>query len=194
MAIVAQNESFAAEIRAIKAGLMEFRKTVQTKVLRRAMSKGLTIVRKGVRKRIPAKYKDARRSIGSSLSKNLREAITIGRVGTGVGMKRKRQDSVNQSLKKSRFKRKDKKKQKIRGVGISPNNIHWFILGTKGRTHKGGKSTGAMDPVFPDVVVGGLRDTQSAAMKAITTEARRLTLIEGYRLREKQAAKIAAKP
>lgn len=112
---------------------------------RSGVSKGGRVAAKAIKQRIPGRYKDARRAIGSRLLKKdeVKGDEIAAKVGGGVG--------------KSRAKQKDRSGRD--GVGLSKANIHWAILGTDERFWKtpvvGGKNphpTGRMPPILAGVV------------------------------------------
>lgn len=191
MAIGMQTHKLEAQIKALKVGIQQFKKGTQNRITRRVIGKGMTVIRKGIRGKVPPKYKDIKRLVGARLAKRIGQTISVGKVGVGVGIKKARAKKINESLAKSRFKRKEKKGKKSSGVGIAPENVHWWILGTKGRQHKSGKSTGTMPPQVPDIVRDGFSSSYQSALRVIIEESRRLILIEGYRIRQKMKQALA---
>lgn len=119
---------------------------VSNKVARSTLRKGGSIGAKAVRKEIPSLQKSARKAIGHSVKKG-KAGITEAKIGT-TG---KRTSSSKRTKKHSG------------GVGITKNNIHWYLLGTAKRRHKSGKNTGAMPG--NDAVSKGILKSRSA-MKA----------------------------
>lgn len=93
---------------------------------------------------------EARKSIGSRFTApkmGKRRGIKEAKVGFSVGKAGK----AVKRAKAARGKRLAKGKGGGKGVGISAQNIHWFVLGTAERQHKSGHPTGKIDPVFEDV-------------------------------------------
>ena len=89
---------------------------------------GLNEYKKAIKQEVPVRVRPA---IASRLKKNRRTGIYEGKAGGGVGAKRNG---------------RNKTPRKRRGVGISKNNVHWYLLGTKGRRTKRGRYTGVMPP------------------------------------------------
>lgn len=124
---------------------------------RSGLSKGMTIIARGIRKEVPPKMKSVKKTIGQRFvtdkDKNakLAKGTFAAKVGLGVGKKTKSN------------KERDPKKP---GVGISKENVHWWELGTKQRKAKSGRSTGRM-PMGSPVVQKGFFATRSQARKAI---------------------------
>lgn len=96
---------------------------------RAGLNKGARLSAKKIKAEIPSKQKSIRKAIGSSGAKKQANGITTAKAGAGVGKRTKAVDRANKP-----------------GVGISKQNIHWWVLGTNQRTRKGGGSTGAMPP------------------------------------------------
>lgn len=116
------------------------RKT-RNKVARAALSKGASIGAKAVKKEIPSLAKSVRKSIGHSVKKG-RNGVTEAKFGAA-------------GKRKSSLKRN---KSHSGGVGISKQNVHWYLLGTSVRSHKSGKSVGSM-PAQGAVTKGASRAT-----------------------------------
>lgn len=125
---------------------------------RSGLSKGMTIIARGIRKSIPPKLKSVKKTVGQRFitdkDKNakLPKGVFGAKVGLGVG-------------KKTKPKQERESKP---GVGIAKENIHWWELGTKERKWKtiSGQSTGKM-PKGPPVVREGFHATKSEARRAI---------------------------
>lgn len=92
---------------------------------------------KVIKSRMASRYKDARKSIGWRMrkaSENPKNIISA-KAGAGVGFRGKRRKTFLASQAKRRQGRK--------GVGTSPQNIHWWFLGTTDRRQKStGRFTG----------------------------------------------------
>lgn len=163
--------------------LAELKESAANKLLRPAVGKALRIIAKSIRQQVPAKYKDAKRAIGSKFGKAKKKGQVIAKAGSGVGIKFKK-------IAKQQEKRQFKKK-KTGGVGISAANIHWFILGTtdrqtgyKSRRIKGGgrekKRTlnpvayrGKMPPVLEGIVEKGTAAASQQAMNEMRDTVRK---------------------
>lgn len=166
--------------RQVSQAFHELRQSVQTRITRSAQRTAMSVVAKEIKKQIPGRYKDARKAIGSSVKKG-KSKLVEAKAGVGVGYKRKKRERDDE-------KRASKAKGKRRGVGISANNIHWMILGTKSRKQKTtGHPTGIMQPneEVKDIVKKGWE--QSRHLYGQTMQKRMTELIA------REAAKAAAK-
>lgn len=118
-------------IAAFDQRLQRLKDRVQKKLIRNAMTAGLRIVAKAIKKELPSKWKAGRKGIGQSV-KNDKTGVVVGKAGVGAGIKRKRSAKITAEAK---FNRSGKKK----GVGLGVANIHWFLMGTENR-YTGAKS------------------------------------------------------
>jgi hypothetical protein len=165
-------------VRKLDRKLQSLDRKVQKKLIRSAVNKALTVAKKAIKSEIPSRYPDLRKAIGKRLAKGKTgsaKGITVGKVGAAVGVTAKR-----------RAKNAAKKKPRKRpGVGIGPENAHWFLMGTSERTAgirkirvKGGgwrkkltgnpiHSTGKMKPVAPDAVKKGFEKSTGAMMAKV---------------------------
>lgn len=117
-----------------------------------AVTKGMRVVAKSQKNKVPPQYKHAKKLIGSRFSKEKRgeaKGTHQAKAGFGVGKKGKTAAKLRQS----------RKGRKGGGVGLSLNNIHWAVLGTEERTTKDGHPTGRMPKILENVVPDG---TQAA--------------------------------
>jgi hypothetical protein len=141
----------------------------QRKILRSALGKGLTVLGRGIRNAIDPDQKSAKKTVGSRNKKNKKTGLHEAKVGLGVGKhsKSKKQRDSNRP-----------------GVGISKNNIHWLVLGTKERKREKGKggSTGRMPPVGILWVKRGVAASQGEAFRMMQQTARQKLLDEVKRL------------
>ena len=116
--------------------------------------------------------REARRSIGSRFAKpkaGKRRGIKEAKVGFSVGKAGK---AVKRAVA-ARGKRIAGGKSRGKGVGVSAQNIHWFVLGTNERRHKSsGHPTGKVKNVFGGVTriafAGSAVTTVQAARRKIT--------------------------
>jgi len=99
---------------------------VEKKIARQALSQALTIEVKAMKAAVPANMKDARQAIGKRLGKNKRKGIIEAKAGAAVGFNKSKTKKIEGKIEAKRAGKP--------GVGISPRNIHWFILGTQQRT------------------------------------------------------------
>lgn len=123
----------------------------QRKVVRAGIGKGMTILSRGIRNAIPPSQKSAKKTIGRRHKKNKITGQYEAKVGLGVGKQTKSK------------KQRDPSRP---GVGISKANIHWLVLGTKGRHKDTGQRTGRMEKA-PDWVKQGVRATEKEAYNAM---------------------------
>lgn len=161
----------------VRWALRKFRQSTQTRITKAAQRTALSGLAKDIKAQIPGRHKDARKAVGSSLKKSRKTALVEGKAGIGVGKKKKKQVQDEQAAKRGRP-----------GVGITANNIHWMILGTKERyTKKGKQYRGIMRPndELKDLIV---RSWRLGRIKFMATMEKRMR-----QLIEREAAKLAAK-
>jgi len=188
---------FLTGYKELDKALGSLKESAANKLLRPAMGKALRTIAKSIRQQVPAKYKDAKRAIGSRFGKAKKKGQIVAKAGSGVGIKFKR-------IAKEQAKRATKKK-KTGGVGISAQNIHWFILGTadrqtgyKSRRIKGGGREkrrtlnpvayrGKMPPVLEGIVEKGAAAASQKAMNEMrdTVRARLAEFIKKQRMAAK---------
>lgn len=118
----------------------------------------LRVTAKAIKGEVPGKFKSARKGIGSRfVKKDKRTKKVVAKAGSQVAIKKQKRIAWGEQAKAKRGNKP--------GVGISANNIHWAILGTSQRTQeKTGRSTGKMEPLFPNVVRTGVLKSKSAAL------------------------------
>lgn len=131
------------------------------RVARAGLLKGARLAAKLIKRQVPAKYKGIRAAIGSSVKKT-RAGVTKAKAGAAVG----------KAAKVKPYKRSSEG-----GVGISAENVHWFLMGTDERQTSANRATGEM-PAFPAVrkamsggqadVVAAIREGMLAAFKKAT--------------------------
>jgi len=149
--------------------LAELKTGAANKIARPVLSKGARVLLKKMKAGVPPDKKSAKRALGMVVdtkggkSRNQQRA----KVGASVG-----------KASKAEAKRSGKNSG---GVGISGQNIHWSILGTKKRATSSGKNTGSMPPILPDLV------------KNATTAAKSEMLSEMVAEGQKRLAQLAAK-
>jgi hypothetical protein len=157
--------------------LAELKIGTANKIARPALAKACRHLLKKMKAGVPPNYKDAKKALGVAVdskggkSRNQQRA----KVGAGVGINAKKKAKISD---KQRFKRAGTGDGGSAGVGIGPENIHWFILGADGssrggppRTHKKtGKSTGVMKPVMPGLVKDATTAAQSEMLNIMRAE------------------------
>ena len=147
--------------------------TLKESAAKRAVQKGLTTAaqegRKLVKAEVPSQYKTVRKSIGWRAIKRSRNKGEPGaKVGAGVG-------------KKSKSKTTQRDRGNRAGVGIDRANIHWWFMGTKGRSTRNGANRGVMPAQMSPVAV--ILNRNKWALKTVI---RKFTW-QGF---EKEAAKL----
>ncbi len=112
-------------------------KAVRNKIGKKAVTAGVKIMAKAIKKEIPSNQKSARKAIGYSFKRpgsGRYKNIIFAKAGAGAGMKKEKRRKIEAQR---RFNRKSKKK----GVGIGVSNVHWLLAGTDKRytgTKRGG--------------------------------------------------------
>lgn len=159
-------EFIVTGIKELDKELDRLERKTRNRVARGALSKGAQIGAKAVKAEIPSLQKSVRKAIGHSTKKG-RDGITVAKFGTAG----KRTSSLKRGKKHSG------------GVGISKQNIHWYLMGTKERHHKSGKSTGKMPAV--DAVQRGAKKAMPAIKAGMVERAKQIL--------EKEVAKRASR-
>lgn len=142
----------------LQAALRGISKDMVDKVAPAGLKGYLRVVTKAVKSEIPSNMKDARKAIGWRFKKkDRRTGKVLAKVGTGVGITSKSDRRL--LLKGLKADRKGRG-----GVGISVQNIHWYIVGTKQRFTRSGADRGVM-PANPVVKKGFAKSRSAALMK-----------------------------
>lgn len=174
MAGMQTNKSFQAQAKALGLALEQFRESMQKKIVRGGVNKALRILTKGIKAKVPSKFKGMKRVIGFRMAKK----VLGGKVGAGVGVKKTK-------IVAHQAKRAAKRTGRP-GVGIGAENIHWFIMGTGNRVQKTTKrETGSMPPQVPDLIKQGVESRWNEALNVMAEHIRQQI--------PKEAAKMAAK-
>lgn len=159
-----------------------------TKAVTAGVNAGLRAVGKAMRSAVnaadasPNLKREARKTIGSKFSKAKRGEVKgrkVAKVGFGVG-RTKAKIARSQT---ARGKRMRAGKTKGRGVGVSAQNIHWFVLGTKERTSKSGKAFGKIDDAFIDVTDMAIASSKQASLAAAKKKIGQVILNEARKRR-----------
>jgi hypothetical protein len=153
--------SFERQIAALRTGLGQFKDKTQFFILRGATRTGLRVLRKSIQGEIPSEWKQIKPLIGMRMLRSVKGMDPAGKVGVAVG-----------KVSKARQKKIDArtaahKAGQAKGVGIGPQNVHWFVLGTKSRQTKTGHSTGRMPPQVPNIVKDGVARGYPKALQAM---------------------------
>lgn len=141
----------------LDAKLAELKLGTANKIARPALTKAARMLLKKMKQAVPSPYKDVKRALGMVVdtkggkSRNQQRA----KVGAAVG-------------KSSKAEQKDRNGKP--GVGIGSKNVHWFLLGTKARQTKAGKSTGTMQPIMPGLVKNTTASFKSEMIAVMTEE------------------------
>lgn len=113
-------------------------KAVNNKIGKKAVTEGVKLMAKAIKKEIPSTQKSARKAIGYSFKRPRTggyKNVIFAKAGAGAGMKKEKRRKVEAQR---RFNRKGKRK----GVGIGVSNVHWLLAGTDKR-YTGTKRVGA---------------------------------------------------
>jgi len=137
-------------------------------VLKAAVKSGLTVVAQEMRKQIPASMVNARRAINGRVKGS--GSRLVAKVGVGVGKK------SNRALKERAANRP--------GVGISGNNLHWWVIGTAGRRTKSGAWRGAMPAMRPGLAKNALATSRGRAIAKMAMTARKRMTKELAKIRK----------
>ena len=142
---------------AIDRRLKRLATTGQRRVGRAMVGAMMTEISRGIRNAIPPSQKSVKKTLGRKSGKDKKTGVYQAKVGLGVGKRSKSS------------KQRDPKKP---GVGISKQNVHWFILGTTERVRKKGGRTGRM-PKAPDWVKQGYAASRVQAVAKAQAVGRR---------------------
>lgn len=132
-----------------------------------AVRSGLRLLVKEIKSGLPTELKEAKTAVGWRFKKSTTRDGKDAKVGFGVG---KRSSEAKRSGRNSG------------GIGITKQNVHWFVLGTPSRTQETtGRSTGRMPGILENVVprsvlsgsAGAVRKMQQNLRKGIEREARK---------------------
>lgn len=143
---------------------------VGNRAARSVLMKGVRLAVKRIKGKVPSANKSVRKAIGGSVKMQKGGAdkgITKAKAGAAVARKHKSAGGTNG------------------GVGIGPENVHWYVLGTKDRTVKStAQKVGAMPPhpIVKDAMAAGggeivsmmKREMRPAIERETDKEARRL--------------------
>lgn len=129
-------------------------------VLRSAIRTGLNAIGAQIRKDLDPKAIEAKKSVRSRFKAGRRKIVA--KVGFGVGPRNKKRTDM-----KPRAKGRP-------GVGIGPNNVHWWISGTGPRRNRYGP-TGSMPAMQPGLArLAAARVTVSMSSKMAKSAAKQL--------------------
>jgi len=106
------------------------------KVLAAIVRAQLTVIRKQMKADVSSKVKEGRKGVRSRFKNSARKNVIQAKVGFGVGKK--------QRAKKAYPKKINRMGNKSGGVGISAQNFHWWVAGTKLRQTKRDADRGEM--------------------------------------------------
>jgi len=153
---------------------------VQKRVVYAGLRKAGPIMSKAIKQRVPSRYKMARAAIGwrFDTARKSKKGIAGARAGAGVGKKTKARE---RHMEKAEARAGSSRP----GVGISRQNIHWFLLGSDTRRqYTTGRRTGRM----PDKK--SLVQSAYASVKTQVVSAMKTRILQGI---EKEKQKAAAK-
>lgn len=167
--------------------LQELKISVANRVARAGLSAGIRLAVKQIKREIPSGQKHLRKAIGGyvkQVKSGPNKGFTAAKGGAAVGKKRSARLAEARQLKAERMASGKP------GVGITANNIHWWILGTKERTQKTtGRNVGAM-PAHP-VVREATEKSRGAIFSTIKTRAREQLNRERAKIATRNKARLA---
>ncbi len=137
--------------KALDRRLQEVGTRIANKAVAAGIRAGLTTISKAIRSEIDNPR--VRKAIGSRFKRKRTKGITSAKVGGGVGRR---------GAKPARRGRA--------GVGITKENVHWYLLGTAQRANQHGHNRGRMPP-HPAVKLGFAK-SQSSAMAKVSERIR----------------------
>lgn len=136
------------------------------KIARKGVNAGLTPMAQAVRAAVSAAPLSdelkaaARKSVGKRMVKGTDPPE--GKIGFGVG----KQTARKKEQIHTRTQRGPGGSGEKRGVGVSANNIHWFVLGTQDRTTTAGHPTGKIAGLLSGIVQSATSGNADAVMAA----------------------------
>ena len=142
--------------------LKRMRTTASYRVVQAGGKKAVQLAAKAMRKKIPSRFKEARKGVGwrAAKTRSTSNSTFTAKAGVAVGKKK----STLRALGETRASRRARGKS---GVGIGPNNFHWWVTGTPHR-RKNGKMRAQMPNFASDAVrpvLGQMRAAQLAGSK-----------------------------
>ena len=117
------------------------------KIANPVLNAGLRVLANGIKSQIPPEYIGLASIVGKRIDRSGGNGEITGIVGFGVAHRGRKT-----------------KGRKRGGVGISANNIHWLVLGTKERATKAGANRGMMPAVLAHCVPNGIAYSNAAAI------------------------------
>lgn len=178
--------------RQVQKALEHMRVSVQNRITRSAQRTALSGLAKEIKAKLPGKYKEARRGIGSSLKKGV-NGVHVGKAGVAVGIRGARRRKLAERAAAQKGERKRK------GVGITFNNIQWFIMGTKERRLKKGSALGPKaghptgstkyDPQVRNIVAQAWASNQAQFAKTMQKRMAELVAREAVKIAVKRIGK-----
>jgi hypothetical protein len=112
------------------------------RITRSALNQGLTVLAQAERQAIASDSElspDVRRELKKLVGKrlvlqNARGLAIAAKAGLGVGQRPRGAKAKARAAAKSAASAAQRSGNSAKGVGISANNVHWFVLGTDDRT------------------------------------------------------------
>ena len=143
--------------KAIDRRLRHLARKSANKAARAGLNKGVRIGAKELKKAVPSRLKSVRATIGSSVKKSKKTGVTVAKFGFAVGKSRRK---------------KAAKRSTIAGVGISRQNVHWWVLGT---SHRSGRGKMPPQRITKKLTLGGVKSaTEKGTRDAIQRELKKL--------------------
>lgn len=146
--------------------------TVSKRAARAGVNAGLTPIVRAIKQGIndSAASKEVKRVARPTIGKRLattQGVVTQAKVGFGVG-----KGGKARTKKITTAQRRREGRGRRRGVGINARNIHWLVLGTKGRVQtKTGHKTGAVRAFFEGIIARASIGAAQASLRASQTKA-----------------------
>ena len=154
--------------KALDRKLRQLRDKMQTKIKKAAVKSALLIGAKHIKKEVPSRFKNVRKSVGVRVGKD-KQYVLGAKVGFRVGRKASKESKAAAVAARGAGK----------GVGISGQNFHWWILGAGYKVggvrqwKEGGKSTGAMPVQDGEIVPRGWAAAQPKVLAKMAESLKR---------------------
>ncbi len=176
-------ERIVTGLKEIDQALKQLERKAANRIVRAGLRKGARLAAKQIKAKVPSRYKNIRKSVGFTVRKakgGPSKGITEAKAGFGVGTASQRAKSIPLS---------PRARGKKPGVGISAQNVHWWVLGTDDRYTKKKKpikyrgSMPAQKGIPQSAInVGGLkRAIREGSRKAYVREMHKAAKITGRR-------------
>ena len=153
--------------------LKSLKEKTAKRIAHAGVRKGVQTLAKFIKKDVPSRFKNARKGVGWKATKGrkaskyrLKNVAAQAKAGVGVGVKARRRKILKAADVKAG-------PRTGKGIGIGWGNFHWWVLGTKNRTTRGGKSTGSTKEQMPGFAAKAAAKSKSAVKTAMAKEVAR---------------------